>query len=318
MKLGVMIEGQEGLNWERWRHITSLVEELGFESQWRSDHLFPFGEEKARDSLEAWSSLVELAARGARLTFGTLVSSMTFRHPSMLARQAAAVDALAPGRLVLGVGAGWNVGEHEAFGIALPPMRERMDRLEEGIRVIKALLTGDKVSCEGKYYSLKDAQMRPAPPPGRVRLLIGGGGEQRTLRMVARYADEWNMGGGNPDFYRQKLAVLERHCAAVKRDPSTIARSLMLSYVIGRNEAEVAQKVETARRTNPRLASVAPEEAAARMRAFGALVGTPPAIVAQLKIWESLGVSRVMLHHLNQTDDDSLRLIAAEVLPQVA
>jgi alkanesulfonate monooxygenase SsuD/methylene tetrahydromethanopterin reductase-like flavin-dependent oxidoreductase (luciferase family) len=93
---------------------------------------------------------------------------------------------------------------------------------------------------------------------------------------------------------------------------------LMLSYVIGRNEAEVAQKVETARRTNPRLASVAPEEAAARMRAFGALVGTPPAIVAQLKIWESLGVSRVMLHHLNQTDDDSLRLIAAEVLPQVA
>src|SRR5579884_1598238 len=111
-----MIEGQEGLNWERWRHLTAVTEQLGFESIWRSDHFFSLNGSTERDSLETWVSLVDLASRGTRLTFGPLVSPMTFRHPALLARMSAAVERLAPGQLVFGVGAGWNVQEHEAFG----------------------------------------------------------------------------------------------------------------------------------------------------------------------------------------------------------
>src|SRR5579884_406630 len=126
MQLGIELEGQEGLDWARWQHVSRLVEQLGFESIWRSDHLFPIFGPPQSNALETWVSLTELAARGTRLRFGALVNAMTFRHPAMLARMAAAVDALSEGKLVVGVGAGWNVREHEAFGIRLPPVKERL------------------------------------------------------------------------------------------------------------------------------------------------------------------------------------------------
>src|SRR5947209_14890130 len=148
MQLGVMIEGQEGLNWQRWRHIAEMVEDLGFESLWRSDHFFSLMGLPERDALETWVSLTDLAARSSRLRFGPLVCSMTFRHPALLARMAAAVDQLSNGRLVLGVGAGWNVAEHEAFGIPFPAVRQRMDDLEDGIELIRRLWTGTSVSYD--------------------------------------------------------------------------------------------------------------------------------------------------------------------------
>jgi alkanesulfonate monooxygenase SsuD/methylene tetrahydromethanopterin reductase-like flavin-dependent oxidoreductase (luciferase family) len=238
---------------------------------------------------------------------------MTFRHPSLLARMSAAVDRLAPGRLVCGVGAGWNTREHEAFGIPFPSMRERMDRLEEGIRVLKALWSGEKVSVEGKYYPLEDAQMRPAPtsqPP----LLIGGGGERRTLRLVAQYADEWNSTSLSPDGYRDKSAVLAQHCSAVGRDPASIYRSMMVTFVIGRDEAERNTRLEALREVMPRMASAPLDQ----LRGRGMLIGTPDDFVAGLRALAAAGVERVMLQHLNQTDDGALELIAREVLPAVA
>lgn len=319
MQLGVMIEGQEGLNWERWRHLVARAEELGFESLWRSDHFFSLMGQSDRDALETWTSLVDLAARSTRLRFGPLVCSMTFRHPALLARMSAAVDTLSDGRLVLGVGAGWNVAEHEAFGIPFPPLKQRMDDLEDGIEVIKALWTGEKVSYDSRRFSLKDAQMRPGPaqrphPP----LLVGGGGEKRTLRIVAKHADEWNAVALTPDAYRAKCAVLEQHCAAVGRDPSTIARSMMCAFIIGRDAAELRSRVEGLQRVLTPMASQPAEAIPAAVRQRGWLVGTPQEVVTQLHALAGAGVERVMLQHHNQTDDAVLELIAKEILPAVA
>src|SRR5439155_4654019 len=152
MRIGVMIEGQEGLTWERWFRIAERVESLGLDSLWRSDHFFSLSGHPERPALECWTSLTALAQRTQRIRFGPLVSPITFRHPALLARMAAAVDGLSDGRLVLGVGAGWNEAEHAAYGITLPPLKERFDRLEEGIAVIKALWTGGPVDLDGRYY----------------------------------------------------------------------------------------------------------------------------------------------------------------------
>src|SRR5438046_9187607 len=168
---------------------------------------------------------------------------MTFRHPALLARMATAVDLLSGGRLVLGVGAGWNVAEHEAFGIGLPPLKERFDRLEEGIAVIKALWTGGPVDLDGRYYPLRGAAAYPRPQQQPApALLIGGDGEVRLLRIVAREADEWNSHAHTPEAYRVKRAKLEEHCRAVGRDPTRIRRSWMGGALIGRDATEVAEK----------------------------------------------------------------------------
>src|SRR5256886_10044898 len=196
MKIAVMIEAQEGLTWEHWFRIADRVEQLGLDSLWRSDHFFSLSGDLHRPALECWTSLTALAQRTRRIRFGPLVSPMTFRHPALLARMAAAVDRLSDGRLVLGVGAGWNVAEHEAFGIGLPPLKERFDRFEEGIAVIKALWTGGPVDLDGRYYPLRGAaayprpQQQPSPP-----LLIGGDGEGRRPRIVARGAEDRKSGG---------------------------------------------------------------------------------------------------------------------------
>ena len=141
MKLGVMIESQEGVGWNEWKNIVQWTEELGFESLWRSDHFFSFfGPTRNIDSLDTMIAHTYTAMASSKIKFGTLVLAMTFRHPAVLARMAAAIDQLSGGRFILGVGAGWNETEHEAYGIELPPLKQRMDNLEESVQVIKALL----------------------------------------------------------------------------------------------------------------------------------------------------------------------------------
>ena len=238
MDLGVMIEGQEGLNWESWRRIARATEDLGFESLWRSDHLFSFSQ-RERDALETFVSLVLVAENTERIRFGTLVCPITFRHPSMLARMAAQIDVLSGGRFILGMGAGWNVPEHEAFGIHFPAVRERMDRLDESIRVVKALWGDDPATFDGEHYQLNEAVCYPKPAQRPLPILVGGSGEKRTLRIVAEHADEWNAVGVEVERYRQKRAVLERHCADVGRDPAEIRHSQMTSFVTGRDDAAI-------------------------------------------------------------------------------
>jgi len=235
---------------------------------------------------------------------------MTFRHPALLARMAAAVDGLSDGRLVLGVGAGWNEAEHAAYGITLPPLKERFDRLDEGIAVIKALWTGGPVDVDGRYYALRGASafprpvQRPAPP-----LLIGGDGEVRLLRIVAQHADEWNSHAPGPEAYRAKRARLEEHCREVGRDPNAIHRSWMGGILIGRDQREVAEKGRWFQ-SFLSLSGVAPATVPDTLRQRHWLVGTPDQVAEQLGAWAAVGVERVMFQWYHLDDLDGLSLLA--------
>lgn len=318
MKLGVMIEGQEGLTWDRWRRIMRRTEDLGYESLWRSDHFFSLMGHPERSALETFTSLTLTAAETSRLRFGPLVAPVTFRHPSLVARMAAAIDQLSGGRFVLGIGAGWNVPEHEAFGLPFPPVGVRMGMLEESIQVIRALEAPGKARFAGRYYRLEDAEMHPKPLQKPLPLLVGGGGEKRTLRIVARYADEWNLVAATPQRVREKSAVLERYCADERRDPTTIARSLMTGFVIGEDAAALTRRLAALREILPTLGQGPDDELLAALRGRGWLVGRPAEVAEQLGALATAGVQRVMLQHHNQEDFDVLDLIAREIMPAVA
>ena len=312
MRVGIMIEGQEGLTWERWWRLAQAAEDLGYESLCRSDHLTGLGGESKRPALETWVSLTALATRTRRIRFGPMVSPLTFYHPAILAKMAAAIDTLAGGRFDLGIGAGWNEHEHTMYGVPFPPLKERLDRLECGARVIRALEAPEPVTLDQPYYPLKKAESYPRPPRGRLRVVIGGRGEKRTLRIVAELADEWNVTRLDVEGYRAKRQVLAEHCRAVKRDPDTIARSLMVPLAIGRDAAEVARRVANARAVFPAL-----PDGEAAWRAAGFLAGTPTQVVEDLQRWDGVGLQRVLLQMLDQEDIGALELFARDVLPKV-
>lgn len=319
VRLGVMIEAQEGLTWQRWSRIIETAENSNFDSVWRSDHLFSVMGVIDRDQLSLWPSLTLVAARDSRLEFGALVSPTTFRHPVMLAKDSVALDNLSNGRFWLGVGAGWNEREHRAFGFPLPPLKERMDRLEEAIEVIKLLWTGEPVSYAGEQFRLDDAQMRPVPVRSSgVPMMIGGSGERRTLRMVARFADEWNATASNLEDYRHKVEVLERHCSEIGRDSSTIARSMMLGHIIGADDAELRERARRIQSVVPSMQGLPVEEVLQRMRDRGWLVGTPDEIVEAIRARAAAGVSRIMLQTHDQDDMDAIELFGRVVIPSVA
>jgi alkanesulfonate monooxygenase SsuD/methylene tetrahydromethanopterin reductase-like flavin-dependent oxidoreductase (luciferase family) len=213
-------------------------------------------------------------------------------------------------RLDLGIGAGWHEGEHRMFGIPFPPLKERIDRLECGARAIRALSEGRPLSLQQPYYALADAQSHPHLASGRARLIIGGKGERRVLRIVAEHADEWNVTRVTRDQYRARAAVLADHCRAVRRDPGAIRRSLMVPVIVGRSPGDMARRRARAREVFPRM----PEDAAG-WQAAGFLHGVPAEIVAALQAWASEGIGRVMLQMLDLEDLDAIELIASEVLP---
>jgi alkanesulfonate monooxygenase SsuD/methylene tetrahydromethanopterin reductase-like flavin-dependent oxidoreductase (luciferase family) len=298
--LGVMIEGQEGLTWSRWRHLCLLSESLGFDSIWRSDHNYSvFGETK-RDCIETWVSLGLCAEWTTSIEFGALVSPITFREPGLLARMAASVDDLAGGRLVLGLGAGWFEAEHRDFGIPYPGVGKRMDLLAAGIERIR------KVWLESN----------PRPPRGTIPILIGGSGELRTLAITAREADEWNVGPSSPEQYASKVGVLERHCSVLGRDPASIRRSAMFSYLIGRDQAEVLARAEALKAIVPEYRALEPDQILSRAAAR-TLIGTPDQIATRMKTYTELGVTRFMIQHFLMDDDDALRLLIQEVGPRI-
>jgi len=181
MDVSLMIPAHAGLNWESWRHILAMAERLGFPSLFRSDHYFV--RHQGVDSLEAYLSFVTAAAETSTLRFGPLVSPVTMRHPVDVARMAAQIDLLSGGRFVLGLGAGWAEAEHAAHGLPFPVLKERMDRLEEALRVIRALWTESPATVEGQFYSLEGVDMRPKPGAGRPPILIGGDGGYRVVAM---------------------------------------------------------------------------------------------------------------------------------------
>ncbi len=230
---------------------------------------------------------------------------------------AAQIDVLSGGRFILGMGAGWNVAEHEAFGMSLPPLKERMDRLEESVRVVRALWSEGAANLEGQYYSLRDALCEPKPLQKPMPLLIGGSGERRTLKLVAQFADDWNGVGLNAETYHAKRAVLEQHCADVGRDPTTIRHSQMIGFVVGKTDADQRTHLAKVAETLPSLGRGEPDEVIRTLKSRGWLVGTPDEVVQEIGRRQEWGLTRLMLQHQAQEDFGTLELIASDVLPQV-
>ena len=212
--------------WSDLLSLTTHAEKTGWDGIWVADHFMPNAPAPADlgPTNEAWTTIAALAASVPRVRIGTLVTGNTYRHPAVLAKAAATVDNISGGRLVLGLGSGWQENEHAGYGLPFYTVGNRLRRLEEACQVIKGLFSNERTNFAGKYYTLTDAPLNPKPVQNPLPLLIGGGGEQLTLKIAATYADEWNV-WGSPQVLAQKGAILEQHCAAIGRDPKTIRRS---------------------------------------------------------------------------------------------
>jgi F420-dependent oxidoreductase-like protein len=304
MDLAIMIEGQDGLNWARWKRIARAVEDLGFAGLYRSDH-FTNPRPPDRDSLEMWVSLAWLAANTSRLEFGPLVTPFSFRHPVFTARMGKDVDDLSAGRLILGVGAGWEAREHDKFGFDLLSPGQRFDRFEEGVEVTARLLRDEgPVDFAGKFYFLRDAQLLPRPQrPGGPPLLIGGNGRRRTIPLAARWADEWNGVFSTPEEFGALNRRLTDLLVDQGRSLSEVRRSLMTNLIFGRDGPALDAKLSGRDRS------------AAELREGGRIVGTPDEIVDQLREYSDAGAQRIMLQWLDQDDIDGLEALAESVLP---
>ena len=301
MDIAIMLEGQNGLTWPRWQRMARAVEELGFAGLYRSDH-FTNAEPPDRDSLELWVSLTWLATNTKRIEFGPLVTPFSFRHPAFTARMGKDVDDLSGGRLILGVGGGWQEREHTMFDFDLLSIPARFARFQEGLEVVTRLLrSDDPVTFSGDYYTVRDAVLLPQPArAGGPPLLIGGNGPVRTLPLVAQYADEWNGVYLTPADFAQRSQLLDELLAANGRQPGDVKRSLMTGLVFGRTTTQVQEK----------LAGTP----AADVRARGLIVGTPSEVVDQLGAYGEAGAYRVMVQWLDLDDFNGLEALAKAVL----
>jgi F420-dependent oxidoreductase-like protein len=206
-----------------------LAEDAGFDGAWVFDHFRPLYGDRGGPCLEGWTLLAGLARETSRIRLGTLVTGMTHRHPSVLAAQALTVDHLSGGRLELAVGAAWNGDEHRSLGIEFPPAAERMDRLEEGIEVLKLLLTTDDAELDGRHYSLRAATMHPRPiQVPRPPLWVGGTGRRRLLPIAGAHADVWHGWADSAEELRELNVILDRAAESAGRDPSDVARASSL------------------------------------------------------------------------------------------
>jgi F420-dependent oxidoreductase-like protein len=309
MKFGVQAT-QSGVTWEE---LLGLWQELdgdsSFDHLWLMDH-FVTGSGTAMDSsgpcMEGWTALAALAQATSRVRLGILVTGNTYRHPAVLAKMATTVDQISGGRLEFGLGAAWHTYEHEAFAIPFYTTGERLARLDEAAQVIKLLWTQQRPKFQGRYYRLDEPPynppnvQRPHPP-----ILIGGSGEKRTLRTVARYADATNV-SGTPEEVRRKFEVLEAHCREVGRDYSEIRRTVMLMLFLTDDAAfqqRVAQGVAAFR-------GVGEDEARRSV-----LLGSAEEVKAQVREFAEAGVQEIIVAQFPRTHRESLMRFSQEVVP---
>ena len=311
MRFAVMIEGQEDVTWDDWVALAQACERLAFEALFRSDHYLSVMGGDDRGSLDAWGTLCGLAAITSTLRLGTLVSPATFRHPSVLAKNAVTADHISGGRVELGMGTGWLEAEHRAYGFRFPPMGERMSRLEEGLEIVTRSFGRGPFSFAGEHYSVAELDALPKPFQDPLPLLMGGAARKRGAALAARFAGEYNVVHAAPDEAAAVGARLDAACEQAGRDPSTLRHSLMHQFVIGRDETELRDRAE-------RLAEVTGSAADVGELRRTALAGTPDEVVARLREYEAAGIERVMLQHLLHRDVEALELIAAEVVPAFA
>ncbi len=272
---------QEVMNYN-YQCIDTIAE--SFSTLWVEDHL----QVNATDEIECLTTLSYLAARYPHLKVGSLVLSQSYRNPALVAKMAANLQNLTGGRLILGLGAGWKEDEYHAYGYPFPPVKERMSQLEEAIQIIRALWTQQPATFEGQYYTIHNAYCMPQPSP-HVPLLIGGGGEQRTLAIVARYADWWNFNSCPVDQYANKLAVLQKHCERIGRNIQEITFSYLGTLSVSDDPTKVQR--------NPQKHYIA---------------GNASAVIHELEQFQALGVRHFMFRAL---DVDSLHYFVQNIVP---
>ncbi|RMH76066.1 MAG: LLM class F420-dependent oxidoreductase [Actinomyces sp.] len=309
MDLRIFVEPQQGTTYERLLALARHAETLGFDAFFTSDHLLKMGDgDGLPGPTDAWTTLAGLARDTGRLRLGTLVTPVTFRHPGLLAVTVAQVDAMSGGRVELGLGTGWYDAEHHAHGIPFPPLGTRFELLTEALEVVTGLWAtpvGETFSYAGRHLQVVDGPGLPKPvQQPRPPLVMGGFGPRRTPRLAARFADEFNVPFAGPEVIAARRDVLDRACDEIGRDPASIVRSAAQVVCCGADEAEVERRAATIGRT--------PDE----VRADG-VAGTPDECVERLSALAAVGVSRVYLQVLDDTDLEHLDLLAEAVAPHV-
>jgi F420-dependent oxidoreductase-like protein len=319
VRFALMIEAQQGLSYEEQLAIVRRAEAAGFESFFRSDHYQSFPGPAGERTTDAWAVLAGLARETSRIGLGVLVSPVTFRHAGNLAKVATTVDEMSGGRIEFGLGAGWNDEEHRQLGLPFPPINERADLLEDNLAILHGLwgepdgwsYTGKQLSIEGAQFYPKpvDARGRPRLPNGaaRPRLLVGGGGTPRSMRIAARYADEFNLSSSSPHQAREKYAAIAAACEAIGRDPGTMTRSTMAGVLIGRDADEVDRRKRA-------LLGAFGEDAGGEdwidAREPRWILGTPDQARAMVARFEEAGAQRIMLQDFLPHDLDMIDLMA--------
>jgi F420-dependent oxidoreductase-like protein len=285
-----------GLGWNTILDSGKRAEATGWDGLWFADHFMPFSGDLTGPIHEAWSVLSALGVATERVRLGPLVCGNTYRNPAVLAKQAVTADHISGGRVVLGLGSGWQENEHIAYGIEYGTFTDRFQKLEEALQILIGLRAGESVDFEGEHYTMREAPLSPGPV-GALPILIGGGGEKKTLRMVAQYADEWNV-WADPEIMAAKSAVLDQHCERLGRDPSAIQRSAVALLFLCDDEASAAALRE---RNIPRPA----------------LIGTAPQLQEQLAAFAETGVDEVIVPDFNlgapEARDEILDRFLAEV-----
>ena len=300
MRVCLMIEGQEGVTWDEWVALANAAEDAGLEGLFRSDHYSAIVQPLA-GSLDAWATLAALAPLTSTLRLGTMVSPTTFRHPSVLARTALTVDHISGGRVELGMGAGWYEREHLENGIPFLDVKARFDLFAEQIEIVVRTWTEEGFDHDGTHYTLRSQTALPKPlqqphPP----LILGGRAKRRGAELAARFATEYNTPDSSPAELRETRDRLDAACEPIGRDPATLPLSMMVTAVVGRDRAEVDQRLTRVRCLLARFEMGAEQNW---------ILGTVDDVLEQFEALEAAGVSRVFLQHLDHRDLDSVAIV---------
>ncbi|HCV00501.1 MAG: hypothetical protein CL484_07085 [Acidobacteria bacterium] len=313
MDVGLVI-GPWGVTFQEAIASMQATEKHGFDSYYLGDHFYTVNQ---IDSIDPYLLFTLAARETERIRFGSLVTPVMFRPPSNVGRMAAQLDILSNGRFLLGLGVGWNESEHTTYGIDYPSLGERFDRLEEYLKVLGLMWNNGPSSFEGRYYQLNNAQALPKPRPGRPTVLIAGGGEKRTLPLVARYANEWNAVDLTLDSYRLKSEILASYCDELGRDPSEIRHLMTTMGIIGATDREVETATLLQMERMPPPPHMSPKDYREMLREMGAIMGTPGEIVDKLGHLAEAGVSEVQFTYFDLSTDSTPAWLASEVLPQI-
>lgn len=294
---------QAGQSWHQLLDRAHRCEKLGYHSIWLVDHMWTRGAPEV-DHHECIALMSGLAARTEKLRIGTLVMCNSYRNPALLAKTLCTLDHISEGRLEVGYGAGWMDEEYRAYGYEFPSMGTRLKMFEEGLHIIKAMFTQKRTTFEGKHYKVIDALCNPKPvqkphPP----ITIGGSGEKKMLKLVAQFADRWNIPAGYESF-EHKYNVLKQHCKDVGRDPNTIEVSEQLLVCIGKDDAEVEQKWKSAQMLKPFVTT--------------GIKGTPKQLVEELKKRVAMGITTFTIFFSDFAPPPTIELFAKEVMPAFA